>query len=87
MVISSVMNSINTMNNSASRMMNASNALLSLASFSGNFNNLSTVNQTEKLLLSDKFNSELMYKMSYAQVEALKKLEKENIKRSFSTFA
>jgi len=82
-----IMNSINTMNNSASRMMNSSNALLNLTSFTGNSNNLGAVNQTEKLLLSDKFNSELMYKMSYAQLKELKKLEKEDIKRSFSTFA
>ena len=74
-----IMNSINTMNNSASRMMNSSNALLNLTSFTGNSNNLGAVNQTEKLLLSDKFNSELMYKMSYAQLKELKKLEKEDI--------
>jgi len=86
-MIFGITNSINTMNNSAFRMMSNNNAMMNLTSFSGASNNLSAVHQAEKSLLMDNLQSQLMYKMSEAQLKALKKLEKENIKRTFSTFA
>jgi len=86
-MIFGISNSINTMNNSAFRMMSNNNAMMNLTSFAGNFGNLSTVHQAEKSLLMDNSQSQLMYKISEAQLKALKKLEKENIKRTFSAFA
>lgn len=87
MFISAITNSINTMNNSAFKMLNANSAIMNLASFTGKSANMYDVFQAEKSLVSQKLNSELMYKMSEAQLKALKKLEKEKIKHSFSTFA
>lgn len=81
------MNSINTMNNAAFRMMSTNNSLMSLTSFAGNYSNLNLLNQKEKTLMCNKLNSELEYKISDAQYESLKKLEKDKIKRSFSIFA
>jgi len=81
------MKNINMMNNSAYNIMSSNNSLMNLNSFAANSNNSSYLQQTEKSLLADRLNSELMYKMSEAQLKALKKAEKEDIKRSFSTFA
>lgn len=87
MAIFGIMNSINTMNNAAFRMMSTNNSLMSLTSFAGNYSNLNLLNQKEKTLMCNKLNSELEYKISDAQYESLKKLEKDKIKRSFSIFA
>ena len=87
MLISAITNNIGITNNSAFRVMNDNSAMMGLVSRAGNASNLSDVFQSEKSLMADKINSQLMYRMSEAQLESLKKLEKEHIKRTFSTFA
>ena len=87
MLISAIMGNIGMMNDSAFRVQNSNSALMGLTSFAGRATDLNALHQTEKYLLIDRLNSEMMYKMSEAQLASLKKLEKENIKRTFSTFA
>ena len=87
MLISSIMGNIGMMNDSAFRVQASNSALMGLTSFAGRATDLNALHRTEKYLLIDRLNSEMMYKMSEAQLASLKKLEKENIQRTFSTFA
>lgn len=87
MLILGIMNSIRNMNNSAFRMMSANSSMMGLLSSAGKTTDLAALHRAENSLLLDKLSSQSSYKMSEAQLKALKKLEKDNIKRSFSTFA
>lgn len=73
-----------TANNAAYNWMNASNALMGLINFQGNPR---TLMAAEQALNSSMLQSSLLYKTSLLQEESLKKLEDQNIKRTFSTFA
>lgn len=77
---------ISTMHNSAFNWMNSANALISMT---GNAANQSpaVLHAAEKKLLLSMHNDSLMYRIAELQDETYRKLEKDNIKRSFSTFA
>ena len=81
------MNNLAAMNNAAYRMMSTGNSLMGLTSFAGNFGDLGALNRKEQMLMADRLNSEFLYKANQVQYDSLEKLEKENIKRTFSTFA
>jgi len=70
-------------------MMQSSNALMGLISFAGTNPNvdLGKLNSVEKNLMMKMLNDSFIYKISQAQEKQLKKLEQDNIKHSFSTFA
>lgn len=90
MIIPSVgrLDSISRMNNAAFNWMSASNSLLNLTSFSGLGNmDLSTVHNAEQNLTMNMLQNSLIYKLNAINEKRLKKLEDENIKRTFSTFA
>ena len=73
------------MSNSLYSAFRSRDAQMSLVSFAGKMNT-STPLREEQRLTSNSIISALMYKISCAQAEALEKLEKKNIERSFSTF-
>ncbi len=83
------LSAINSMNNAAYGMMQSSNALMGLISFAGTNPNvdLGKLNSVEKNLMMKMLNDSFIYKISQAQEKQLKKLEQDNIKHSFSTFA
>lgn len=82
------LDSIAKMNNAAFGWMSASNALLNLASSPGlQYMNLAAVNQAEQNLTLSMLQNSLIYKISEQQEKSYKKLQDENIKRTFSTFA
>lgn len=82
-------NSIGMINNSAFNMMQNSNSLMSLTRSAGANPNqdLNALNQSEKKLTASNLQNSLIYNASSLMEDSQKKLEKENIKRSFSTFA
>ena len=71
-------------NNAAFNWMNASNSLMGLCSFGGNTDRL---RRAELGLTLGMLNDSLNYKAGILQEESARKLSKENIKRTFSTFA
>jgi len=75
--------------NSAYSGMSASNALMRLTASAGSFTGGSTraLLASEQQLSNDMLTNSFTYRAAMAQEDAMKKLEKENIKRSFSTFA
>ncbi len=75
--------------NSAYSAMSASNAMMRLTASAGSFTGMDSRSllASEQRLSRDVLTNSFTYKAAMAQEEALKKLEKENIKRSFSTFA
>lgn len=73
-------------NNAAYNVMRSSNALLGLCSFKGN-PDLASLNNAEKQITFQMLNSQVQYEANQAQLDSLDKLRKENIKRTFSTFA
>lgn len=72
--------------NAAYNMMQSSNALLGLCSFKGN-PDLNSLNNAEKQITFQMLNSQLQYEANQAQMDSLDKLRKDEIKRTFSTFA
>lgn len=83
------LSAINSMNNAAYGMMQSADALMKLVTFAGTNPNvdLGKLNSVEKNLMMKMLNDSFIYKISREQEKQLEKLEKENIKRSFSTFA
>lgn len=82
------LDAIGRMNNAAYGWMSAADSMLNLCSFTGLSNmNLDSVRQAEQNLTMSMLQNNLIYKLSSLQEESLKKLEDENIKRTFSTFA
>lgn len=81
--------SINSINNASFNMMQGSASLMDLSRFAGSqpSQNTSALNQSEKRLLADKLQNELVYQASSYMEDSAEKIKKENIKRSFSTFA
>lgn len=71
-------------NNAAFNWMNAANSLTNLTN--SNMDSRSKIS-FEKRLTADMLNDSLMYKASLLQEESMDKVRKENIKRTFSTFA
>ena len=79
-----------TASNSAYSGMSASNALMRLTASAGSFTGgMSTraLLASEQQLSNDMLTNSLTYRAAMAQEEALKKIQDQNIKRSFSTFA
>jgi hypothetical protein len=78
-------------NNMAFRGMMANNARLSMISNMGSIpytpQNLAAINAMDTQLEIDSLNCGLQYKYAKKMIEQLKALQKENIERSFSTFA
>ena len=72
-----------TANNAAFNWMNASNSLMNL-SFRGNSSSLLS---SEKGLNASMLNDSFIYKAALLQEESMKKVQNENIKRTFSIFA
>lgn len=83
------LSAINSMNNAAYGMMQTSNALMQMVSFAGTNPNvdLGKLHSAENALMMKMLNDSFIYKISQAQEKQLKKLEQDNIKRSFSVFA
>lgn len=75
-----------TTGNAAFNCMNYARSLAALGSSAGGADS-SLLLPTEKSLRADMLNNSLIYKAGLLQEESLNKLNKENIKRSFSTFA
>lgn len=73
-------------NNAAFNCMNNAAALNGLCSFAGGADSALLLSK-EKSLNADMLRNSLIYKTSLLQEESLDKLNKENIKRTFSTFA
>jgi len=73
-----------TAGNAAFNWMNASNSLMGLTAFRGNSRSLLSAEQN---LTSGMLNDSLMYKAGLLQEESMKKIQNENIKRTFSIFA
>lgn len=72
-------------NNAAYNLMNASNSLIRLCSFTGG--NPTSLLSAEKNLTTNMLNDSLIYKAGLLMDESQDKLAKENIKRTFSIFA
>ena len=70
--------------NAAFNWMSSAGSLMSLTTFGGNPTSLLSA---ENNLAMGMLNDSLIYKASLLQEESMKKLENENIKRTFSTFA
>lgn len=85
-MIGPVSGRINTINNAAYSWMNSANALISMTGNAANQNPASLLSN-EKNLRMTMLNDSLMYKANELQEEVAQKLKKDNIKRSFSTFA
>lgn len=81
--------SIPAINNSSFGVMQSRNAMTNLAKGTGesSFGDFKALQEAEKRFQMDNLQNQLVYKTSTTEEEAKKKLEKENIKRSFSTFA
>lgn len=73
-----------TANNAAYNYMSAANSLIGLCSFKGSPASLLSA---EQRLTTDMLNDSLTYKAGLLMQETQDKLTKENIKRTFSTFA
>jgi len=80
--------SIGNINNAAFSTMQNNNAMMNLArgAGDGSFKDLSTTQQTEKTLQMDNLQNRLTYLASSTIEDSQRKKEKEDIKRSFSTF-
>ena len=78
-------------NNMAFRGMMANNARMSMLSgLNGqnlNYNQLAALNAMDTQLELDSLNSSLQYKCAKKMLEQLKKLQEDDIQRSFSVFA
>lgn len=71
-------------NNAAYNWMNASNSLIGLCSFRGNSASLMSA---ERNLRLNMLNDSLNYRAGLLMDESMKKVQDENIKRTFSMFA
>lgn len=75
-------------NNAAYNWMGAANSLTNLCSFSGSSTcNPASLLSSEKNLAAQMLNDSFQYQAYSAMADSQEKLQKENIKRSFSTFA
>lgn len=75
-------------NSAAFNIMKDQQSMLGLLSFAGSSNaNLASLNKQETMLQQRMLQNSLLYKIGLLQEESMKKLQNENIKRSFSTFA
>ncbi len=78
-------------NNSAYNWMNAANTRIGMMSGIGanniSFGSLESLHAADTQLELNMLRSSLQYKMSKAMLEQLEKLQKDDIKRSFSIFA
>lgn len=82
------LDAISRMNNAAFGYMSAANSLQNLISFNGLQNqSLESLNAADKSLTLSMLQNSLIYKISALREKSCKKLQDENIKRSFSTFA
>jgi len=81
--------SIGAINNSAFGIQQNNSSIMKLAqgAGSGSATDLAAVQRSEKTLQMENLQNKLTYLASSDMEESKKKLEKENIKRSFSTFA
>lgn len=81
-----MVNTINRLsaNNAAFNLMNAANARLNLIGFKGNSASLLAM---DNQLSCDMLNDSFKYQAYSAMADSDEKLQKENIKRSFSIFA
>lgn len=90
MIVSSIaqFNAINTTNNAAFGMMSNADAIMGLSRNSGmSFKNHDTLHAIDKKLTLDMIKNKLLYMMGLAQEKTFDKIKKDNIKRTFSTFA
>jgi len=78
---------IGNINNAAFGIQQNNSNRMALANSAGAYGNISTLHQAEKLLQLENLQNQFTYNYSSAMEEKQKKQEKENIKRSFSTFA
>jgi hypothetical protein len=80
---------IGNINNAAFGQMQNRNAMTNMARGAGNgsFKDLNSIHQSEKGLQVDNLQNQFAYSATTAMEESEKKREKENIKRTFSTFA
>jgi len=77
-----------TASNAAFNVMSAQQSMLGLLSFAGSGNaNPAFLAASEAQLQQSILQNSLMYKLGLAQEKVEKKLQEDNIKRSFSTFA
>ncbi|MPN64401.1 hypothetical protein SDC9_212173 [bioreactor metagenome] len=80
-------NPIGRISDSAFSVQQNNNAIMSMTRNAGDFDDLSSVQKAEKQLKFDTLNKKLMYDASSLMQESQKKVQDEDIKRSFSTFA
>lgn len=75
------------MNNAAYSLMQNRNALMGLTRNAGSFGNMNALRNAETRLQLDSLQNQWLYSAAELMEDSQRKLQKENIKRTFSTFA